>query len=306
MKRLLLAGLLLVGAAAPVLADTRGIVVSPPAKQLVLEAGQTNLNFTVDVANTTSDSQSMLLSVVDFGALDESGGVFFSGQSNDFERKYGLAGWLKLDQDQLNLSPGTTTKVGARIADDGHLTPGGHYGAILFKIQSPAKTGANNVEFKQILTSLVFLRKSGGENYDLKLNGYDGLHNWRLPTLINLRFRNDGNVHIYPRGTITITDPLGRQVARGVINPDSGAILPETYRVYPTKLDVKSLAWLPGRYKLTIAYRREDQAVPQIWVNSFWFINLAGLGLLSALLLLLALAYKLIWPMFKHRHQRSG
>jgi len=52
---------------------------------------------------------------------------------------------------------------------------------------------------------------------------------------------------------------LGREVRKGIINPESGFLLPETLRAY--QIDLRSLSWsiFPGKYTLTVQSRYDGR-----------------------------------------------
>jgi hypothetical protein len=76
---------------------------------------------------------------------------------------------------------------------------------------------------------------------------------------VTLRFENSGNVHVVPRGILTLTDPIGRTVGRGILNESSSMILPESQRFYKTELRRLAPLFVPGWYSLTISYRYDGK-----------------------------------------------
>jgi hypothetical protein len=113
-----------------------------------------------------------------------------------------------------------------------------------------------------------------------------------MPDAIQLRFQNTGNVHVTPRGTVKISDPLGRVIESGIINQQSSIELPETFRLFPTKLADLSSAFIPGRYNLNIAYRYDGKDDFSYASSSFFLIPPLFIVLLVIFVLLIAfLAY---------------
>jgi hypothetical protein len=234
----------------------KGFTIAPLFQEISLEKDQSSNSFSVDVTNATDAPEVLRISVLDFGTLNETGGVAFLGSSSDF--KYSLASWVSLEKDAIVLNPGETQTVKGTIENKESLSPGGHYGAIFFKSedQNVSESNSSSVAFDPSFASLLFVRKIGGEAYSLNLKSQEiNAKLFFLPSKVQLRFQNTGNVHVYPRGIVSLTDPLGREVRKGIINTDSGIILPETFRIYPTDLIKIATAYLPGRYTLTIGYR---------------------------------------------------
>jgi hypothetical protein len=173
--------------------------------------------------------------------------------------KYALASWIILEKDGLVVKPGEKQAVKVTMQNKESLSPGGHYAAILAKLD----TGENNVENKSSevaltpsVSSLIFARKIGGEIYGLNFKDQEIIGGTLgLPSSVRLRLQNTGNVHLTPRGLVSLTDPFGREVMRGIINGESSLVLPETFRVFPIQMQKIALAFMPGRYNLAIDYR---------------------------------------------------
>lgn len=239
-----------------------GLTLSPMFQEISLEKNEQQKDFLVTLTNNTGSLMTLRLSLLDFGSLDESGGVAFLGATNDLEKKYALASWMRPGINTLTLAPGESQKVRVTIENRDTLSPGGHYGALVFKVGDDTvdPNVSNEIAINQLFSVLVFVKKLGGEIYSLDLKGNEyAKSSISLPEEIETRFQNSGNVHVTPRGTVTITDPLGHVVSKGIINEESGLILPETFRTYPAHLRSLALAFIPGRYTLHIAYRYDGK-----------------------------------------------
>ncbi|MBP9697663.1 MAG: hypothetical protein KBD65_00500 [Candidatus Moranbacteria bacterium] len=267
-----------------------GLSVSPVFQEIVFEAEDTQTEFSVTLKNETETTVTLRPSVVDFGSLDESGGVAFLGQSENLERKYSLASWMRPEKDIISLEPGEGENLRIVIENRENLAPGGHYGAVLFKVgdQDDASSVNNEVTVQQLVSVLVFAKKKGGEIYNFELKDTVWPKSFfAAPSRVELRFQNTGNVHIVPRGIVTLVDPLGRKVAKGVINQESGFLLPETLRAYPTTLQGLIPIFIPGKYTLTTAYRydgKEDSMAREVSYILFPWQGLMGIVLVISLL----------------------
>jgi hypothetical protein len=253
-----------------------GLVVAPPLQQLIVPA-QGDVTVPVLITNRTSTAQTLRLTVLDFKSLDESGGVAFLGASaGDLQRKYGLASWVKLPTDTITLPSGTGQKVPLTIANSAALSPGGHYGALIFQVLAPGQTGANRVGINQDIASLIFADKKGGEHFGLDINQVSMPKSWNSASPeVGLRFHNPGNVHVIPHGTVQLVDSHGRQVLKGNINIESGILLPEDYRVYEVNL-LKLADVTTGTYHLVVNYRF-DGGTAKDWQQTIRINNLVPL-----------------------------
>jgi hypothetical protein len=260
----------------------------------------------------TKYSANFTLSVVDFGGLDESGGVAFLGPEKSLENKYSLASWVNLEKDSIELSSGESQKVKISIKDKESLSPGGHYAAIMAKMNTSQESqdgSISQVALDPSFSSLLFVRKVGGEIYNLTLNAIDFKKElFHFAPTAKLRFQNTGNVHVVPRGLVKIMDPLGRVVMSGVINEESGLVLPETFRIIPITLKQQAAMFIPGKYTLSVEYRYEgnDTFVTESQTIDFIPVNAMLGGLLVGGLILAGYVWYKIRKRSRKRKESSN
>ncbi len=275
-------------AAAPAKKGPGGITLSPALSEIVLTPGQPEASFDFAVTNNTDRPYEFALSIVDFGSLDESGGVLFVGRADKtVEYKYGLSNWAAFQQDRIVVEPRSTAKVPVTVNNRESLSPGGHYGALL--VTPTEEGGDSKVQINQVASSLIFLKKQGGERYDLSLRSFNVQRQFAaVPDTVDLRFQNAGNVHAIPRGTVTLTDPLGRVVKKGYINQQSAMVLPESFRQMRVPLEGLVGSLVPGTYKGIITYRPDGQETIRTQEFTYFYVNgwYVVAGVLSLLLVI--------------------
>jgi len=274
-----------------------GFAVSPASGQVNVPANQPQVSYSVQLTNFNSVDKTFALSVVDFGSLDESGGVAFLGvPTSELEHKYGLAAWMSLPQTTITVPASKTVTVPVVIENRSSLAPGGHYGAILATALTAGADGSDSVGVKQVLSSLVLVTKQGGLIERLGLVSQTMSASWwHLPSTVEQRYHNTGNVHLTPRGVVSVVDPLGHEVERSAINEDSNIVLPSTYRRYATRLYGDGQAWLPGRYTVVSSYRYDGTTQTNIFRVSFWYVGAVVVWLVVGFALLVTLG--IIWWM---------
>ncbi len=254
----------------------KGITLTPAIVNVDLEAGQTKAEFKLTVTNNTKLDQVLTLSSVDFKASNQSGGLAFEGNDvNQLANKHGLASWLVIDKEPIGLAPGKSKTVTVTVDNRDDLSPGGHYAAVLFKANTPDSAGGlNQVALNQVVSSLIFVRKIDGAQYNLKLlNTAVSTNFFKLPSTANITIKNTGNVQAIPRGIITINDPLSKEVSRGIVNIDSNQVLPDSTRLFQVSLFKTSRAWLPGKYTVTVQYRYDGSPTVKEAKTSYWYVN---------------------------------
>jgi len=276
---------------------TGGITISPASQEIIVTADKKVPGGSFTVTNNNRMPETFTITAVDMGALDETGGLTFSGLAQDYQERYGLAKWLDLSRTQVAVKPGGKQTVAFTIKNDESLTPGGHYGAVIVRRAGETTVLPNQrVALSPQAASLLFLRKVGGERYGLSLTNLASDHSiWRMPTKATLNFRNDGNVHVVPRGVVRVRDALGREIAKGIINPESGLVLPERSRTFSVALSSQARVIWPGRYTVEAAYRHDGEERFTHTQQTFYTANLRILLLLLAALAVLIFAGYQVW-----------
>lgn len=245
--------------AAPITKKTTDnlVTITPFLQTVSLPASDPDKSFQVSVTNNSNNTQKFTFSALDFGSLDETGGLIFAGSNQTaLIKKYGLVKWLTLSDSELSIEPHVTAQITARIINDDSLSPGGHYAAIVASVINGNQSISNSVTLNQKLTSLILATKTGGEKYDLRLEtlAYSSSLN-HLPQTARLVFKNNGNVHTVPRGVIELKNSSGRTVAKGIINEASSYVLPESKReMYVPLHRLNSGRNWPGTYRLQATY----------------------------------------------------
>jgi hypothetical protein len=268
-------------------------LLEPFFQEVELSGGESSQEVTVTLRNNTDSDATFRVSMKDFGSLDESGGVAFLGAGSDFGEKYGLASWMRSDIEQFTVPPRDHQSVLVMISDRETLPAGGHYGAVLFELLDSSENGGQSqVSVRSSFASLIFVNKVGGEIRDLTHADTFILESVvvGVPDKVSVRFRNDGNTHLVPRGRIIVEDPFGRVVREGILNADSGRILPESQRNFPVTLKPVRQAIFPGAYTVGIEYRYDGNdgvlSTPSLRVFPLrllilWAVGMVGIPLVS-------------------------
>lgn len=266
-----------------------GISISPFIQQIDILPGDIAKSFTLTLTNHTSTLQELNLTPRDFGTLNDSGGILLEG-NNKYTQKYGLTSWMSLGADTVALQPKESRDVLVTINNRTSLQPGGHYAAVVASVKTlDESTAGNKVAINQQLLSLILVNKMGGEHYALKLTSIQENGNWlHLPNTVKLRFQNPGNVHVIPRGTVKLTSPSGKVLAKGVINSESAYVLPESFReIYVPLTTVSKDIPFPGVYHVEVDYRYDgiDQTAHKFSIVKFINLKIYIFGLIILLVI---------------------
>ena len=238
-----------------------GITISPSQKDITINPGLITANTAITITNNSGARLIGQLRLLDID-VSQGTGYSFLNPSTGHGADYGLANWMTLPNgDTINIANGQALTIPIRIDNRADLAPGGHYGALVVAFGSPsAAAGAGKADFKQQLASLLFIKKRGGERNGLTLTDIKAVPANSLPTTVVLNFKNTGNVHVAPIGYVTVANPSGKVVAKGIINTDATLLLPGASKLLESRLQLLGTQLDSGRYTVTAYYRYDEQA----------------------------------------------
>ncbi|HOZ80688.1 MAG TPA: hypothetical protein PK370_00510, partial [Candidatus Woesebacteria bacterium] len=164
----------------PVLAEEM-VKLSPAITEVIIEEKDNQKEIEYWLENYSEDDLSYKLKLVDFEGLNETVGVAFIGLSkNQVERKYGLASWMSVSSDQIVVPAKSKTKFKVLISNKESLSPGGHYAGVILESN---QQNEKDLGFKQVFSSLILLKKRGGEIVCWKLKDLNFKNNyWEIPS----------------------------------------------------------------------------------------------------------------------------
>ena len=214
-----------------------GIELYPAALDITIDAAKPEETASIFIINNNQEPIELELNSIDFRQKDLSGIVQFLGvQSETYS--YSLASYIQLPFTDIKLDPGEKKEVPIMIINRQDLSPGGHYAGIIVR-QKPIKAQRKTVILPSV-ASLLFLRKTGGEQFNLSIRDVDwpkDIVQFSYPGKLTLTFQNEGNVHLIPRGRIEIRDIFGRLISKGIINVSSVYVFPSSRRHIPIEIN---------------------------------------------------------------------
>ncbi len=255
--------------------------VTPPLYQLTIEPNQA-WQSTLKVINSNPYALTIYAEVVDFASQGESGQGMFLPPSNDPEAPgQTLAEWITISTGPFTIAPEQSLEIPFMVELPKNAPPGGHFAAILVSTQPPETSGQTAVVTTQTVTSLFFVRVQGDIVESATIREFSTNRNFvDFPQVeFSLRIKNNGNVHIQPRGNILITNMWGAERGSIPINSQTqyGNVLPQSTRDFRyIWTGERSLADI-GRYKAvaTVAYGYEaSQNISSI--SYFWVVPVKG------------------------------
>lgn len=273
----------------------QGLEISPPRLNLDADPGDT-LKTEIRVRNVTDQTLVARPQYNDFVAGNEEDGNprLLLDEDATEPSPYSIKDWIE-EIPALTLEPNQqkTIKVTINVPND--ASPGGHYGVIRFT-GTPPEVDESAVSLSASIGTLALITVSGDIQEQASIEEiYTSQNNERRsvfeygPVSTITRFKNDGNVHVQPSGTITVTDMFGRTVESFKFNESQGNVLPQSIRKFENVLNKKLLF---GRYKVTadIVYGSNNTIVSG--ATTFWAVPYKLLALLTVALVALVIGIR--------------
>jgi hypothetical protein len=211
----------------------QALTLVPPTLEYTVQPGQT-LEPKVKLYNEETEAISVFASTANFDAGDEEGSPNFLFEDTPTD----LASWIEFPQGALTLQPDQRIEVPIKITVPANAEPGGHYASLFFGTDPSLKPQeGGQVNIQSLIGTLVIIRVEGDVRELASIAEFAATKSSyaRLPVEFTLRIKNEGNVHIKPQGTVTITNLWGGQTTRLTLNEVNGAVLPNSYRRFNTQ-----------------------------------------------------------------------
>ena len=245
---------------------TVGLSISPPTYELTANPGD-HLLEAIRLSNQSSDTVTYESAVEDFKVDGTEGQVTLSPDDSAAS----FSKWFSVSPTEVTLRPRESRSVSFAINTPNSAEPGGHFASLLFQPRVVATNRtATGAQVVQRVGALVLLTVKGAskeqatlESFTTKtyvgewdqVTGSDGKTSITVPKNemlesekatrffesgpigFQLLFKNEGNVHIKPTGTISIYNIFNRKVAEFPI--DSRNVFPQGERritaIWPEK-----------------------------------------------------------------------
>ncbi|MDO8264983.1 MAG: DUF916 domain-containing protein [Candidatus Parcubacteria bacterium] len=240
-----------------------GLSISPLTFELTANPGNTITN-KLRVYNPSNSSVAVSMEVEDFTVSGEEGEIKVAPSETE---TYSLANWINIDPKSFVLGPKEQAFVDFTINIPKGAEPGGHYGSILAETKGIIGEGMTGLAVTPKIGALVLLMVSGKVNEDLSVEEFSAPSFSEYgPINFSIRFKNNGSVHVRPKGFISITDWQGKKVID--IPFAQKNVIPEAVRKIDAIFDKQ---WLIGRYTATLVGNYGTSNYPiEARVLNFW------------------------------------
>ncbi len=226
---------------------TVGASVSPPSFEIKANPGETRKD-TIRLTNQSTSVITYEVKVDDFTVTGQEGLVAVQDESKD----HAFSQWFSITPSAFQLDAGAAQYVNFVITVPHDAEPGGHFATVLFQPKVVAKKDVSGASVVQRVGSLILLTVSGQTKEQARIEafhsktysglwddvtGSDGktiLHISKEEKLLDERasryfsqgpmafdvlYKNEGNVHVKPIGTVTIYNMRGAKVDELALDP---------------------------------------------------------------------------------------
>ncbi len=209
--------------------------------------------------------------------MNETGTPEFIINADDDSYTYSLSAWVKISTEGIKLAPNESAARNFTISVPADAEPGGKYAGILFGT-SPPKVGGTQIAISNKVGSLILVRVAGDAKESATFEEFstptDFLENGPVP--FTVRVKNNGNVHLQPKGNIEIKNTFGKTVETIPVNEGNANVLPESIRTFLDS-EGNNLTWSPGgltigKFTANITLAYGDPAQNLTDSVSFWII----------------------------------
>ena len=250
------------------LSTGQGLSISPFLLERQMDKGDTT-NEIIDITNTSDKPLPVDVTINDFVPVGTNGREEFldPGQGDPH---YSLSSWITIKSSPKQiLQPHEKTEISFSITAPMNAEEGGHYGAILFSSQLGGLEGTGTaVQQKLGAIILVKLGKALEDGQIVKFGPQHTFYNYP-PVTFNTSFTNTGNVHVKPRGSISIYNWFGKKVANVLVNENANNVLAKTQRDFASTWK-DTFAFGHYRAEVKLVYGDGGQVVTA--TASFWVI----------------------------------
>lgn len=246
--------------------EVRTMTVIPPTISVNVDPGSYTEG-TMKIVNDSSEPLTFTVITQDF-VVDNTQGVPNILPPDTLSNKYSAAAWIGLDAQKVTVPPRTRQELSYYVQVPIDARPGGHYAAVVF---NPDATGGEDqasgakVEAQIGTLFLVNVKGTITERAEVSRFTTKGFYEYG-PATIDTQIKNLGDLHITPKGFITVSNMFGKQAY--TVPLEERNIFPGAGRDFETSFGKKLMI---GRYKATFtATFGQNNNLPLTATVYFW------------------------------------
>lgn len=224
--------------------SAKALTLVPPSLEYSGVKGQ-KFESKLKLLNNENRIVTLTPSTANFGAKDETGEPDFNFDAPVTD----LASWITIANQSVVLDPGETKEIPFTIQVPANAEPGGHYAGIFFASGGTAN-GSGQIGVQSKIGTLIILTVQGNIREQAAISSFtlgDSSTFNRPPVTFQIRIANSGNVHVKPKGKVTILNMFGGEVDSMTLPQDKN-VLPGQTRLFEVTWAKKSTDVTRGNF----------------------------------------------------------
>ncbi len=273
--------------AKPLFAQTATGLSAIPPRLEVLVNPDSAITQVIKVRNESSETKTIKVSLRDFVVGNDKGTPNFVDDTQDISNnRWAASAWIQVSPTSLNLKPGEMKSLTLTVLPPANALPGGHYAAVVYSPDSFASLNTTGASIQTNVGTLVYVTIPGDINQKASVQSFTAPKFSEFgPIDFKATVKNSSDIHIQPKGSITVNNWFGREIDKLQISETN--IFPNTTRDFANTLNKK---WLFGRYRAYLGAEYGSaggliEATLFFWVIPWRLIILivAGITIITAL-----------------------
>lgn len=176
---------------------------------------------------------------------------------------------IKLSSTDITVPANGTYELKVAVNASDQLTDGGHYATLVLTQHGNSGTTST---FQSSVAVSLFIIKNQNIRTNLQLSTMQ-VHRtlFSLPSSAVLTFKNLGNTHVIPRGSISIYDGQ-TLLGKAVVNTNSRIVFPHHQADFTAQFETYGRVWWPRKLHLQTMYRIDGSDIELMKNQTFWYI----------------------------------
>lgn len=225
-----------------------------------------NAEGTTKIINESNSTLTFTVAVQDFIVTDDLGTPNLL-PPNTLSNKYSAASWIGVTPSTFTVAPGHSQVINYYVQIPPSAKPGGHYAALVFEPSTSNKTDTTGGSVHTQIGSLFYLTVKGPVKESASVSKFftDTLQEYG-PVKILTQIKNNSDVHITPKGNITVSGLFLNQTKE----LQSYNVFPEADRIFENTFG-NGFMFGPYKASLTASYGQNGN-LPLVASLTFWVI----------------------------------
>lgn len=221
-----------------------GLSAIPPRLEVEVKPDGVTTQY-IKVRNESSEVKTIKVSLRDFVVNDNKGTPNFLDETTTDNNRWAASSWIQVSPTSLTVKPGETKILTLTVLPPTNALPGGHYAAVVYSPDSLASFNTTGASVQTNVGTLVYVTIPGDINQKASVQSFSAPKFSEFgPIDFKATVKNSSDIHIQPKGAITVKNLFGREVDKLQLTETN--IFPYTTRDFTNTLNKK---WLFGRYR---------------------------------------------------------